>query len=116
MALTVIISEEEAHARLLAAIAREGKASAFAKRCGVSPAFLSAIVQRRKNISGKVAEQLGLRCVNAFELTLSVASPEQERYENKRRAELQRNIDAGNLPHYSQDEGIRSISPKNSAR
>lgn len=86
----MLLTEDEARTLLKAAIEREGSATRFAKRCGVSKVFLSQVVNG-KPISGKIAEHLGLEKVYRYELTRVKASPEQERYQNQRRAWLEQN-------------------------
>jgi hypothetical protein len=86
----MLLTEDEARTLLNAAIEREGSATRFAKRCGVSKHFLSQVVNG-KPISGKIAEHLGLEKVYRYELTRVKASPEQERYENSRREWVEQN-------------------------
>lgn len=112
----MLIDEDAAYALLRAAIERAGGTNAYARKLGTSAAHISQVLKGSTYLNGKVAADLGLRRVKAFELIPLEKSPEQERYENERRAELQRNIDAGNLPHFDQGAGIRSVSPKNSGR
>lgn len=105
------LTEEQARDWLRAAIAREGTARRFAKRAGVSTAFISRMLHGHP-ISGKVAVHLGLKKVNGYELTKVIPSPEQERYENSRRLWREQNpsITREQLEAASEQEDVRNAS------
>lgn len=78
-----LISSDEAHRRLDAAIAHAGGVRAYAAKLGVSPQFVSQT--RRGYITGKIAENLGLQSVNAYLFTGPPVSELQKQYENSRK-------------------------------
>lgn len=86
-----LLSEEGAREWLARCCALAGGANKLAMRAGVSPAFVSMMLNGRKQISGKVATHIGLKKVNSFELTLVPASPKQQQYENARRLWAEQN-------------------------
>jgi len=78
-----LISQEEGHRLLDAAIAHAGGVRAYAAKLGVSPQFVSQC--RRGYITGRVAEDVGLQSVNAYNFTSPPQDERQERYTNHRR-------------------------------
>lgn len=79
-----LVDEEGARDHLRAVCKRNGGPAKLAALIGVSKPLLSQML-RDKPISGRVAEYIGLRKVNRYELTLVIPSTEQEQYENSRR-------------------------------
>lgn len=79
------ITEEDALAWFRGVIDRAGGQGKMAMRVGVSRQMINMMATGHRPIVGKAAKYAGLKRVNAYELTMVVASPEQERYENQRR-------------------------------
>lgn len=95
-----VLSEEQARAWLALRCQQLGGVGKLAKRAGVSKAFVSQLLHG-KPISGRIATFLGLKKVNAYELTRVIPGPEQERYENERRNWREQNADF--FSRYSKD-------------
>lgn len=79
-----LISQAEAIEWLRKAIEHEGQLKAFAAKVGVAPPVISRMLNGHRFIHGKVAQYLGLKRIDYYELTLVVPSTLQEQYAKQR--------------------------------
>lgn len=105
--MKTMISLEEGLHRLKTAVAQAGGTRAYAKALGVSASFVSRALNGHALVTGKLAEDLRLKSVNVYELTLIINDPKQEHYMKQRHAWLEQN----GLDPFSQ-EGIRTTGFK----
>lgn len=102
-----LINHADGMTLLVQAIQRAGSAAEYARKLGVSRSFISQMIATNRNITGKVAADLGLKLVYAYELTRVKDSPKQEQYVKSREEWLKQN---GIDPHSR--EGIRGYGTK----
>lgn len=101
----IVIEYEQALKLLEDAIEAAGGPTAYAKKLGVTGVFVANIRHGHQGISGKILEDLGLEKINAFRFKVNNKHPDQERYENSRKAYRESIENNPYMKHLKRDGG-----------